>query len=117
MSAKAYALYGGIILLVLGIIGLLTGNTLLGLNSETLEDIIHIVAGGLLAWAGYRGGAAQQSMWSKVFGVVFLVIGLVGFFDNNIFGLFRQGMGAIDNIVHLIYGVLGVMAGWRSRPM
>lgn len=115
MSAKAYALYGGIILLVLGVIGILGGNTLLGLNSEPLEDIIHIVAGGLLTWAGYRGGAAQQSMWSKVFGVVFLVVGIVGFFNSSIFGLFRQGMATIDNIVHLIYGVLGAMAGFRSR--
>ena len=114
MSAKMYALWGGVILLVLGVIGLLTGDSLAGLNSETLEDIIHIVAGAILAYGGWRGTAAQASMWSKVFGVVFLVIGVVGFVDNNIFGLFRVGMGAVDNVVHLIYGVVGVWAGWMK---
>lgn len=114
MSAKVYALWGGIILLVLGVIGLFVGDTLIGLNSETLEDIIHLVAGLLLGWAGWRGGAAQASLWSKVFGVVFLVVGIVGLFNRTIFGIFSAGMGTSDNIVHLVYGVLGVWAGWRK---
>lgn len=116
MSAKTYALWGGVILLVLGIIGLLTDgdNKLVGLNSEVLEDIIHIVVGAILAYGGWRGTAAQTSMWSKVFGVVFLIIGVVGFIDNNIFGLFSVGMGAVDNVVHLIYGALGAWAGWSK---
>lgn len=117
MSAKAYALWGGIILLVLGVVGLFAGNTLVGLNSETLEDIIHVVAGVILVWAGYRGGAAQASLWAKVFGVIFLVVGVVGYFSASIFGLFSQGMGTLDNIVHLVYGVLGVWAGWRGKAM
>ena len=114
MSAKTYALWGGVILLVLGVIGIFTGNSLAGLNSEVLEDVIHIVAGAILAYGGWRGTAAQASMWSKVFGIVFLVVGLVGFFDRNIFGLFSAGLGTIDNVVHLIYGVVGVWAGWMK---
>lgn len=114
MSAKAYALWGGVILLVLGIVGFFYGNTFIGLNSELLEDIIHVVAGLLLAWAGYRGGAAQASLWSKIFGVIFLVVGVVGFFSRSIFGLFSVGLGTADNIVHLVYGVLGVWAGWSK---
>ena len=114
MSAKTYALWGGVILLVLGVIGIFTGNSLAGLNSEVLEDVIHIVAGAILAYGGWRGTAAQASMWSKVFGIVFLVVGLVGFFDRNIFGLFSAGLGTIDNVVHLIYGVAGVYAGWMK---
>jgi len=114
MSAKTYALWGGVILLVLGVIGIFTGNSLAGLNSEVLEDVIHIVAGAILAYGGWRGTAAQASMWSKVFGIVFLVVGLVGFFDRNIFGLFSAGLGTIDNVVHLIYGAAGVYAGWMK---
>lgn len=117
MSAKAYALWGGVILLVLGVVGFFTGNTLAGLNSETLEDIIHVVAGLILAWAGYRGGAAQASLWSKIFGVIFLIVGIIGYFNKSIFGLFTQGMGTTDNVVHLVYGVLGVWAGWRAKAM
>ncbi len=114
MSAKTYALWGGAILLVLGVIGLFAGNSLAGLNSEMLEDVIHLVAGAILAYGGWRGTAAQASMWSKVFGVIFLVVGLVGFFSKTIFGVFSVGMGAADNVVHLVYGVLGIWAGWKK---
>jgi hypothetical protein len=116
MSAKECALWGGVILLVLGVIGLFTGDSLVGLNSEMLEDVIHIVAGAILAYFGWRGGAAQASMWLKVFGVIFLIVGLLGFFDRTIFGLFKAGMGTIDNVVHLIYGVGGIYFGWK-KPM
>jgi len=115
MSAKECALWGGVILLLIGIIGIFTGPSLFGyLNSETLEDVIHIVAGAILAYGGWRGTAAQASMWLKVFGVIFLIVGVVGFFNKSIFGLFTAGMGTVDNIVHLIYGVGGVYFGWRK---
>jgi Domain of unknown function (DUF4383) len=114
MSAKECALWGGVILLVLGVIGLFTGNSLIGLNSEMLEDVIHIVAGAILAYFGWRGAPAQASMWLKVFGVIFLVVGLLGFFDRSIFGLFTVGMGTFDNIVHLLYGIGGIYFGWKA---
>jgi len=114
MSAKTYAQYGGIILLVLGIVGLFTGNTLIGLNSETLEDVIHLVVGAILVYAGFRA-AAQAALWAKIFGVVLLVVGVVGFFNKSIFGFFSQGMGTLDDVVHIIYGVLGVWAGWSKK--
>jgi hypothetical protein len=114
MSAKECALWGGVILLVLGVIGLFTGTSLIGLNSEALEDVIHIVAGAILAYFGWRGTAAQASMWLKVFGVIFLIVGLLGFVDRTIFGLFSMGMGMADNIVHLIYGIGGIYFGWKK---
>ncbi len=115
MSAKMYAQWGGIILLVLGVVGLFTGNTLVGLNSEILEDIIHIVVGGILVYAGFMA-TAQAAMWAKVFGVILLVVGVLGFFNPTILGLFKQGMHSVDNIVHVIYGVVGVWAGWSKQP-
>ncbi len=117
MSAKAYAMWGGIILLVLGVVGLFTGNTLFGLNSDGLEDVIHIVAGALLAYFGFRGTGAQAASWSKIFGVVFLIVGVVGFFSRPLFGLLPTGLGMMDNVVHLIYGVLGVWAGYSAKAM
>ena len=110
---KTYARWGGIILLVLGVVGLFVGDQFIGvLNTELTEDIIHIVAGAILAWVGFRGAAAQARTWSYVFGVVFLVVGLVGFFDKNVYGLLpKVGLGTFDNLVHLAYGVVGLWAG------
>lgn len=116
MSAKTYAMWGGIILLVLGVIGLFTGTRVFTLNSDIIEDLIHLVGGAILAYVGFSGTDAQASTWAKVFGVVFLVIGVVGFFLPKLFNLLPSGLGAADNIVHLIYGVVGVWAGWMYKP-
>src|SRR3989337_4415896 len=117
MSAKTYAMWGGIILLVLGVLGLFVqGDKFLGLNSDTVEDIIHVVAGLILVYFGFRGTDAQAATWAMVFGVVFLVVGVVGFVIPKLFGLLPAGVGAIDNIVHLIYGAVGLWAGRGDKP-
>lgn len=110
--AKSYAKWGGIILLVLGVVGLFMKTLPLGLNSDIIEDIIHIAAGALLTYAGTRGTDAQAASWSKYFGIVFLVVGVVGFLSKNLLGLLPSGLSTLDNVVHLAYGVLG---WWASR--
>lgn len=116
MSAKSYVKWGGIILLVLGIVGLFApGNRVAGLNSDMLEDWIHIVVGALFVYGGLRGTSAQAASWSKLFGVIFLIIGVVGFLSPRVYGLFPSGLGATDNVVHLLYGVLGAWAGFGSK--
>lgn len=117
MSAKTYALWGGIILLVLGVLGFVMSGRVLGLNSDPLEDVFHVIAGALLAYAGYRGTDKQAAMWAKVFGIVFLVVGVAGFLSKNLFGLLPGGLTALDNIVHLIYGGLGAWAGMSYKGM
>jgi len=111
--AKSYAKWGGIILLALGVVGLVVGDSFIGLNTELIEDVIHIVAGALLVYAGTRGTDAQAASWSRIFGIVFLIVGVVGFFSKNLFGLLPTvGLSVLDNIVHLAYGVAGV---WAAR--
>lgn len=121
MSAKSYAMWGGIIFLVIGVLGILniavTNNQFIGiLNSDTLEDLIHLVVGVILVYFGFRGTDAQAATWAQVFGVIFLVVGGVGFFLPKLFGLIPAGLGAIDNIVHLVYGVVGLWAGRAYKP-
>lgn len=117
MNAKTYALWGGIILLLLGVIGLFARPTFIGLNTEWTETIIHLVVGAIFVYAGTRGTDAQASQWAKIFGVIFVVIGIAGFIWRDLFGLIQPpGLGAFDNIVHLAYGVLGWWAGSQYKP-
>jgi hypothetical protein len=118
ISTKTYAQWGGIIFLVLGVVGLFVGDQFIGiLNAEIAEDIAHLVLGVILTYVGFRLTNAQASTFAQVFGVVSILFGIVGFVDRTLFGLLPQvGLGAVDNIAHLGYGVVGFWAGRAYKP-
>ena len=55
MAIKQFARIIGVVLILVGIVGLVLGNKLwLGiLNIDIVEDIVHLVTGGLLAYVGF----------------------------------------------------------------
>jgi len=115
MSARVYAVWGGALLVALGIVGLFAGIRVLALNSETIEDLLHVVPGGVLVWAGLRASEGQVVIWARFFAFLFLALGLVAFVSPDLFGLFTYELSRFDTVLHLLYGVVGVWAGWRVR--
>jgi hypothetical protein len=45
---------------------------------------------------------------SKVFGIIFIVIGVLGFFNNPVLGLFE--VDTAHNIVHIVLGLILLLA-------
>ena len=115
MSARAYSQGGGALLVALGVVGLFAGIRVLVLNSETIGDLLHILAGGLLLWAGSRGSDGQAVIWTRIVAFIFLVLGLTAFVDPDLFGVFTYDLSRVDTVLHLLYGVVGIWAGWRLR--
>ncbi|HXT52465.1 MAG TPA: hypothetical protein VN811_15600 [Thermoanaerobaculia bacterium] len=106
----------GIVLIVLGIVGVVVGTEpLLGLvNLDTVENVIHLITGGLLLWAGF----AREPVLRKVvgtLGVLSLGAGILGFIAPNLFGLVPHGYSHCDNLLHLTLGILGVFFAWIVR--
>ena len=54
MPVRIYAQVVGVVLLLLGVLGLLLGErALLGIvNIDIMEDIVHLITGGILAYVG-----------------------------------------------------------------
>ena len=119
MVARTYAQVVGVVLILLGIVGLLVGgDRFLGiLNIDLVEDIIHLLSGGLLAYIGFgRTDDGTVRTVVGVLGVVYLLVGVLGFILPTLFGLIPSGYTIYDNIVHLALGVLGlVVAGVPGR--
>ena len=119
MLARQYAQIVGVVLILLGVVGLLLGDELfLGiLNIDLLEDIVHLLSGGLLAYVGFGrtdGGTVRTVV--GVVGVVYLLVGILGFIVPTLFGLLPNGYTIFDNLVHLALGVLAlVVAGVPGR--
>lgn len=121
MLARQYAQIVGVVLILLGIVGLLLGDELLLgiLNIDLVEDLVHLLTGGLLAYVGFgRTDDGTVRTVVSVLGVVYLLVGILGFIVPMLFGLIPSGYTIFDNLVHLALGVLALVvagaAGGRS---
>jgi hypothetical protein len=113
--ARIYAQVIGVVLLLVGVLGLVLGNQVwLGLlNVDILEDIVHLITGGLLAYVGFgRTNLALTRTVVGVLGVIYLVVGVLGFVVPMIFGLIPHGYTVFDNLLHLALGILSIALAW-----
>jgi Domain of unknown function (DUF4383) len=111
MTARLYAQIVGVVLLLLGVLGLLLGErALLGLvNIDIVEDIIHLLTGGILTYVGF--GQRDEGVARNVvigLSVIYLLVGLLGFVLPDMAGLLPHEYSGADNIIHLALGALGL---------
>ena len=111
MMVKRLAQILGVALILVGVVGLVLGDRVwLGiLNIDIVEDIVHLVTGGLLAYVGF--GRTELSTARSVvlaLGVIYLAVGILGFVVPTMFGLIPDGYTVFDNLLHLALGVLGL---------
>ncbi len=118
MIVRTYAQVLGVVLILIGVVGLILGNTLfLGiLNIDVVEDIVHILTGGILAYVGFGRldiGSARTVVIAL--GVVYLLVGILGFILPTLFGLIPHGYTVFDNLLHLLLGVLSIVVAFAER--
>lgn len=118
MAIRQYAQVLGIVLILVGVLGLVLGDgLLLGiLNIDIVEDIVHLLTGGILAYVGFGrvdAGAARSVVLTL--GVVYLLVGILGFVVPMLFGLVPTGYTIFDNLLHLALGVLSLVVALSGR--
>jgi hypothetical protein len=112
MMIKPFAQILGVVLILVGIVGLILGDKVwLGiLNVDIVEDLVHLATGGLLAYVGFSGmdlSAARSVVLAL--GVIYLLVGILGFVVPTMFGLIPDGYTIFDDLLHLALGVLGLV--------
>ncbi len=118
MVIRTYAQVLGVVLILIGVVGLILGDALfLGiLNIDIVEDIVHILTGGILAYVGFGRldlGTARNVVIAL--GVVYLLVGILGFVVPTLFGLIPNGYTIFDNLLHLVLGVLSIAIAFAER--
>jgi hypothetical protein len=112
MALRQYAQILGVVLILIGVVGLLVlGNEVwLGLlNTDVVEDVVHILTGGLLAYVGFgRTDPATARSLVLALGVVYLAVGILGFVVPMMFGLIPHGYTLFDDLLHLVLGILSI---------
>ena len=119
MAVRTYAQILGVVLLLVGVVGLVLGERLfLGiLNIDIVEDVVHLLTGGLLAYVGFgRVDEGLARTLVGVLGVIYLVVGILGFIVPTMFGLLPDGYTVFDNLLHLVLGVLSIAVAWFLQP-
>jgi len=114
VNARTYGQVIGVVLLVLGVVGLLSGDQFLGLiNIEIIEDVVHLAVGAVLLYVGLMPkDAAMGRSIVTVVGATLLLVGVIGFVSPSLFGLLpKVGYNIVDNVVHLVLGALGIYVG------
>ena len=116
--ARTYAGIVGVVVVLIGVVGLIAGEEpLFGLvNIDIVEDIIHLLTGGLLAYVGF--GQRDEGLARGVvggLGAVYLLVGVLGFVLPMLLGLLPHGYSIVDNIIHLTLGVAGIAVAFSSR--
>lgn len=118
MVVRRYAQILGVVLLLVGVVGLVLGDRVwLGiLNVDILEDIVHLITGGLLAYLGFgRADLALARNLVLALGVIYLVVGILGFVVPTMFGLIPHGYTVFDDLLHLALGVLSIAVALFAR--
>ncbi len=92
MYARLYAKVVGVTIVLIGIGGVLLGTkSLFGvLNIDIAEDAIHLITGGLMAAVGFRGSDRAVRWVVGGLGVVYLGVGVLGFFVPTCSGSCRM---------------------------
>ena len=115
--AKLYCRIAGVILLITVPLGLANIGMpgVFGFN-EPAEIGLHLVLGLLAAYAGFSGGPGSElaGTYARVFGILYLLGGAVGFMmPNPIPGLVHLDLGC--NFLHVVLGVWGIWAGYFAE--
>ena len=119
--AKTIATLLGVVFLLVGICGFVMPN-LLGAHLNTTHNLVHLISGAVSLYFGLAGSLAAARTFDIVFGVVYGLLGIVGFAlgsgDGRMFdidGLLH--LGTSDHVIHILLGVLYLIGGLMTKAV
>jgi hypothetical protein len=121
MAKTACKILGAVLVLV-GTIGFFSHN-LLGMHLTPFHNFIHLMTGALALYFGLVDPSDVAHMFSRIFGVIYLLVGIIGFFTPGVIEKIFQiqtTTGSVnlapDNIVHLVLGAVFSIVGFMREP-
>lgn len=116
--AKKLAVVFGVVFVLVGVLGFVS-NPIVGANglflTDTLHNLVHLVIGIVLLVVA-MSAPAKSASWLKIFGVVYLLLVVLGFLlipsGGMLLGLVT--MNTADHFLHLVLGIVLLAAGFMS---
>jgi len=117
---KSAAIIFGIVFLLVGVLGFVPGITttdqmLLGIfHVNAVHNIVHLLSGAVALIAGLTSTAAAR-MYFRVFGIVYALVAILGFFTGNglLLGLISNNMA--DTWLHVLIAIVALALGFGGQ--
>lgn len=104
----------GITLILLAVSSVVIGGDALHgvLHIALMENLIHLVTGGLLIWVGVTHAEKRASLTVAILSALFLLLGIPALFSS---GIVANDYSWIHEVIRLVIGVIGITAVLVSR--
>ena len=131
--AKTICKILGVVFLLVGLIGFAKPD-LLGAHLSLLHNIVHIASGAIALYLGFAGTLAAARLFCIVFGIVYLLLAILGFAlggpgTSTMAGMAGMGsdpnlwkvitgqleLGRMDHIIHILLAVLFLIGGFLTK--
>lgn len=119
MNTRSASILIGVIFIAVGILGFVP-NPIIGeedavFHADTTHNMVHIISGVLFLLVAFAA-PARSGLFLKIFGVVYLLLGILGMATIGDEGM-TQLLGFLhvngnDNYLHIGLGVLILLAGF-----
>lgn len=113
---KKLALVFGIVFVLVGIIGMIGGLGIVGPSgifmTDSVHDWVHLLSGIVFLLVAFAA-PMKASLVMKVFGIVYLLVGVLGFLGSPVLGFLAVNMA--DSILHLILGAAILWGGFAAK--
>ena len=106
-ASEMWAKIVGVVLVLIGILGFFMGGSVFGFDVNLMHNIVHLATGAIFLWAGFSSSAQMVNKW---LGIVYIAVGIVGFFGVLAF----LNVNMADNILHLVIGAISAWLGWKG---
>jgi hypothetical protein len=106
---KTISIIFGVIFVVAGLLGFVGGLGLVGGSgiflTDTVHDVIHLLTGLVILSVAFWS-PVFISMWLKIFGVIYIILAILGFMsvDGSILGIVMANNA--DIYLHLVLGII-----------
>ena len=131
--AKTICTVLGVAFILVGIVGFLAPG-LLGMHLSLTHNIVHLLSGAVALYLGLKGTLSAARLFCLVFGVVYLLLGVIGFVagrsaphtvagvpahssDSNLLALLPGSfeVASMDHIVHILLGIVFLIGGLLTK--
>jgi len=116
--AKTICKLLGVVFLLVGICGFIAPR-LLGAHLTPAHNAVHIVSGVIALYFGFAGTLSGAKIFSLVFGVVYLALGILGMAlghaPDRMWMVGPLELGQADHGIHILLGVIFLAGGLFTK--